>query len=344
MLSEKLKVNVTRRTAEILEKDAENFEFYKRDGRTLNKNALVTQLIVNYHERFRAQQEELHAYLKKTIGSAAHIAKDALETLCRTIAAHGRKQAAAPLAEKFACAVSVKPTRVSAPVIDYIERYLLEGGTLSEYFRNMFSSYAALPQDEREKIVFRPQYEALEEAVRQKRMVFLTTHASERGVEVSPFRITTSREELHCYLLAGQGGACIPLRLSRILSVTMLAQEAAFSQDQLDTFARMLAYGPQFQYAKREEEVLVQFTARGMDMFSKMYVHRPVPVRVENNSYFFACSHQQLFQYLVRFGKDAYVVRPASLRERIRTFHRQAEERYRSAEKHYSAIRKTDKP
>ena len=339
LMTEKLKINVTKRTADILEKDAESFEFFKADGRTLNKNALLTQLIVNYYERFRTQEEELFSYLMGAVGKETHLKKGELETMCRTIASHVRKREAAPLKERFDCTVSVKPTRASEPVLDYIEAYLLGGSSLSEYFRNLFSSYAALPQDEREKIVFRPQYEALERAIAAKKKVFLSTQRTrEKGYELSPYRIAASKEELHCYLLAARGNECVPIRLSRILSVTPLAKDAEFSPEQLSLFARMLAFGPQFRYGKREEEAVVQFTAHGMEMYRALYVHRPVPVSVENNTFTFACSHQQLMQYLVRFGRDAFVVRPASLRERIRTFYALAGKKYASAGRHYDAI------
>lgn len=340
IMTEKLKINVTKRTADILEKDAESFEFFKADGRTLNKNALLTQLIVNYYERFRVQEEELSSYLTGAIGKETDLKKGELEALCRTIASHVRKREAAPLKERFDHTVSVKPTRASEPVLDYIEAYLLGGNTLSEYFRNLFSSYAALPQDEREKIVFRPQYEALERAIAAKKKVFLTTQRTrEKGYELSPYRIAASKEELHCYLLAARGNECVPIRLSRIVSVTPLAEDAVFSPEHLSMFARMLAFGPQFRYGKREEEAVVQFTAHGMEMYRALYVHRPVPVSVENNTFTFACSHQQLMQYLVRFGRDAFVVRPASLRERIRTFYALAGKKYASANRHYAALR-----
>ena len=169
--------------------------------------------------------------------------------------------------------------------------------------------------------------------------MFLTTRRTRgKGYELSPYRIAASKEELHCYLLAARGNECVPIRLSRILSVTPLAEDAEFSPEQLSLFAKMLSFGPQFRYGKREEEAVVQFTAHGMEMYRALYVHRPVPVSVENNTFTFACSHQQLMQYLVRFGRDAFVVRPASLRERIRTFYALAGKKYASAGRRCDAI------
>ena len=55
---------------------------------------------------------------------------------------------------------------------------------------------------------------------------------------------------------------------------------------------------------------------------------------IDNNLYYFECSHMQLFQDFVRFGKDAFVIRPEQLRGRIKRF-------YIGGVKSYG---KTDKP
>ena len=65
---EKLKIYVTRYIADIIEKDAEAFEFFKRDGITLNKNALLSQLIVNYHNKFSAEQDALLRSEERRVG------------------------------------------------------------------------------------------------------------------------------------------------------------------------------------------------------------------------------------------------------------------------------------
>ncbi len=341
-MTEKIKINVTKETADILIKDAESFEFYKKDGRTLNKNALYTRIIVNYHDSYRAKEAELFEYLKKKLSKSKASGQDA-EALCYEIAAHINKLNAARSREKFDCALSVKPTKESEPVIAYTEEYLLKGATLSEYFRNMFSSYASLPQDEREKIVFMPQYDAIMQAVGQKKKIFVTTTSlsGNKKHELSPFALTDSKEELHVYLLSCNNGVCLPMRLSRIESVAVLSENAVFTDEQKATFAKMLAYGPQFRYGKNEGEVRIQLSHRGTELFKKMYVHRPVPVRIVNNDYYFECSHNQIIQYFVRFGKEAYVVYPQSVRDSVRNFYADAIDRYDAGTRHFSKI-KTD--
>jgi len=325
---EKIKIYVTERIASILEKDAEGFEFFKKDGRTINKNALITCLIVNYYQNFIERQAELTTFLKEKISSTASVGEKELNELCFDICEKLDERSAAPNGEKFDRLVSVKPTRESEPIIDYIERYCLCGRTLSEYFRSMFSSYAALPQDKRELIVFKRQYEGILKAVKDKKKVFITTRwGRDKKIECSPYGVASSKEELHCYVLVADK-SCKPIRLSRITSVTELAADAEFTQKQTELFEKMKTYGPQFIYGQNDGETLVELTSKGIEKFKKIYVHRPVPVKVENNYYYFDCSRSQIIQYFVRLGEDAKIIYPQSARDEVYNFHRRALDRY----------------
>ncbi len=325
---EKLKIYVTERIANILEKDAEGFEFFKKDGRTVNKNALMTNLVVNYYKNFTQQQTELLTFLKNKISSSVSMGEKTLDGLCFDLCEKLNERSAAPNGEKFDKLVSLKPTKESEPIIEYIERYCLMGRTLSEYFRSMFAAYAALPQDKRELIIFKQQYDAIIKAIKEKKRVFITTRWSvDRRIDCAPYDIASSKEELHCYVLTA-AKSCNPIRLSRIVSVTQLGADAEFTQRQTELFEKMKTYGPQFNYGQNDGEVLVELTAKGIEKFKRIYVHRPIPTKVENNYYYFNCSHTQIVQYFVRLGADARIIYPQSVRDKVYDFHRRALDRY----------------
>lgn len=324
---EKLKIYVTRYIADIIEKDAEAFEFFKRDGITLNKNALLSQLIVNYHNKFSAEQDALLGFLKERISNA--VGDNAkLDGVCFDICERINKRNAAPNDEKFDVLLHIKPTKQSEPVLEYIERYSLAGRTLSEYFRSMLASYAAMPQNKREEIIFKPQYDAVLRAIKEKKKVFITLNNGRgSGMEAAPYAIAGSKEELHLYVLAAEK-TCAPIRLSRVASVKQLNADAVFDGQQLFLFDKMLKYGPQFIYRPFESEAMVELTDRGVEKYKKIYVHRPVPVKIVKNYYYFECSHTQLLQYFTRFGNDAKIIYPQSLRRDVCAFHRRALEQY----------------
>ena len=325
---EKIKIYVTERIAKILEKDAEGFEFFKKDGRRVNKNALLTKLIVNYHNSFTEQQNELLSFFKSKINSTADIKERELNDLCFDLCEKINEKNAAPSGEKFDNLVSLKPTKESEPVIEFIERYSLMGRTISEYFRSMLASYAALPQDKRELIIFKDKYDAITKAIREKKRIFVTTKWDiNKKIECAPYDVAHSKEELHCYILVATKG-CSTMRLSRIVSVTQLTAKAEFTQGQIELFEKMKEFGPQFIYKPSDKEVLVELTAKGIDKFKKIYVHRPVPIKIENNHYYFNCANTQIVQYFVRFGGDAKIIYPQSVRDEVYNFHRWALDRY----------------
>lgn len=326
---EKIKINVTAHTATIIDKDIESFEFYKTDGRSFNKNSFITKLIVNYHNTFKEKELAMFEQLKKTISSAVTTSESTVNTLTYDIISQFYKSKISPNKEKLNHSISIKPTKETAPIIEYIEQYMLSGSTLSEYFRKMFYSYASLPQDEREKIIFKPQYTALKEAIKSKRSVYITfNNAESRNCEVMPYAITCAKEELHCYLI---GSARLPMtfRLSRITTVTLLNTSKDFSPYELKVFAKMLTYGAQFNYFDDDfEPVKVELTERGEKLYKKILIHRPVATKVEGNIYHFECSHFQIVHYFVRFGKEALVLSPDSVINSIIRFHREATRRY----------------
>lgn len=323
MIYDKIKIYVTARISQILEKDADAFEFFKKDGRTPNKNAMLTRLVVNYFDEFREKQNATYNYLKKTIGAQARISESALKSLCYQLSEELNKQTAAPDKEKFDKLVSLKPTKETQAIVDYIEEYELEGCSLSEYFRNMFASYAALPQDKREEILFKKQKETIDQAIREGKKLFLTVdHLKKNSMEVSPYALTVTKDEIHAYLLAHDGKTCLPLRLSRILSATILPKTASFEEVDIAVFEKMLKYGPQFICRPYEEEIKVELTEKGIQRFKKFYVHRPNPTTVEGNVYTFHCAQSQVVAYFERFGSEAYILSPLRAQKEVRGFFR----------------------
>lgn len=325
-MNEKIKIYVTARIAEVLERDAEAFEFFKADGRTVNKNALLTKIILNYHKEFDERQRTLLEYLRSKISASVSVSEPKLEALCSELSGKLGERAASD-GGKFDKLISFKPTRETESLIAYIDRYLLNGRSLSEYFRNLFCSYAEMSQDKREEVVFKPQYEAVIKSIEEGKRVFITMK-SKRVIETGVYAVARSKEEMHCYVLTATPKSCAPVRLSRILSVAQIAQNATFSEEQIKIFNKMITYGPQFFYTADEEPVEVLLSDNGMSMFRQFYVHRPIPKKIEGNIMTFECSHDQILQYFRRFGRQAKILSPESVKNRMFHFHRSAANSY----------------
>lgn len=320
---DKIKVYVPKRVAEILQKDVENFEFFKKDEITPNKNAFITVLIVNYLAEFRQRQENLRESVESVLRENTTMHEAKVQDLSAVIMSKFNKEIASEADNnKFDSLVSFKPTKETQPLIDYIDEYLLSDCSLSEYFRNMFVSYTALPQDMREKIIFKTQYELITDAIKNRKKVFITIRSGKmEKMEISPYLLSRAKEEMHVYLLYAKFGKCASIKLSRVQSVTILGGEAHFDELQKQLFDKMQKYGVQFFYNFDEKEVKVRLTKKGQKLYRKIYVHRPIPDEVDGDVYTFRCSYTQILQYFARFGGEVEFISPQEINQIMYNFH-----------------------
>ncbi len=232
------------------------------------------------------------------------------------------KEMASNTEGKFDSIVSFKPTKETFKIIDYIDEYLLVNLSLSEYFRNMFVAYTELPQDMRAEIVFKEQFDTLNEAIKKGKRVFVNIKDKKQTrMEMEPYIFSRSKEEMHVYLLYKNLNSCRSIKLYKIQSVAILEKDATFTDEDIKIFSKMLAYGPQFFYQPNEQDVVVRLTKRGQQLFHKIYVHRPIPASIENDIFTFKCSYIQVVQYFTRFGGEVEIISPNEVKQMIYNFH-----------------------
>ncbi len=336
-MEEKIKIYIPESVNNILLKDMERFEFYKKDD-SLNKNEFYNTLIVNYYEQFEESQSKLFSHIRDAIKEKTEISHNEINEIAAEILQYVDVRTYQLDKEKYDVAIAMKPTKKSMDDIGYIQDYLLRDSTLSNYFRNMFASYALLPQDKRETIIFKQNFELVKEAIEKGRKIYFTTINSKNPHIVSPYAIANSKEELFNYLLCQFNDLPYSFRMSRIRQIKIL-NESVERNDEISTILdRMDKYGPQFSYEpkKADQPIIVRLSERGQKQFKAMYLHRPQPYKIENDVYYFDCSRAQAFQYFSRLGSNAMVLEPAELVEDLHRFYSYAERKYRKTEKRES--------
>ena len=333
-MEEKLKIYIPDSVNSILLKDMERFEFYKKDG-SLNKNEFYNTLIVNYYEQYEENQSAIFAHVKEAVKERSSLSESSISEIAADILQYVDVRTYQLDKEKYDVAIAMKPTKKSLDDIEYIQNYLLGNSTLSNYFRNMFASYALLPQDKRETIIFKPTFELVKEAIEKQRKIYYTTINSKNPHVVSPYAISNSKEELFNYLLCQFIDIPYSFRMSRIRQVKILNESAELAEENIVFLDRMNRYGPQFSYETRMPQVpiVVRLTEKGQKQFKAMYLHRPQPCKIEDDVYYFDCSRAQAFQYFSRLGSNAMVLQPAELIEDLHRFYSYAERKYRKIDK-----------
>lgn len=321
-MEEKIKIHLHPNVYETLMKDCEAFEFFKGTTLELNKNAFLTALINHFYLKYQEKEDQLFSLLKKHFPD---LKEDEIYAVVQDLNRYENDREK----DNFSSVISLKPTKASKGTLSYIENYFLGHVSMSEFFRNLFSFYATFPQDEREKIIFRDTYDILMKAIKKQKCVFIVTKKKENcQQEIMPYALCSSKEEMHCYLIAKQNSEIKAFRLSRIVSVTPLMKSCSFQDDEIELSKKMMTYGPQFLYQNHEEPVIIRLTEKGERIYKHHYIHRPPYVYKEKNFYTFYCSHDQILNYFKRFGKEAYIITPKYLQSEIYKFYKSATEFY----------------
>ncbi len=291
-----------------LEADARYFEILKEDkSNKINMNKFLNILVKGYYERF--------SNVDKYLMDANHFDKE-------------------KKSKEKGSRIIIRPSIDNRSLFYQIESHSGNMG-ISGYFSMLFKSYFELAMYKREQIIFSDNYENLKKYSDQKTRSRIKFGIKNSNVihEVIPYKIVTSKEEMYNYLLCAEivNGKQVetPFRLTHITSVNSAPGDTVIDADVELHLKKMEKYGPQYSI-EEDVKTCIRLTDQGVDAYSKIYFGRPerIPdkdeIKEDGTYYYFDCSTNQLFLYFRRFGCEAEIISPESLRERMISFHRNA--------------------
>ena len=151
-MTEKYNIYLSEDTKTRLANDAELFEFTRDDG-TVNLNGFLKELIINYFEQYRNDNDELLSNLLNEFTSVKALkSKDAsnlAEKIIRTYINNKEPQTGK------SAVITLTVSGESYEIIKIIENNLLKENSLSGYMKDMFLSYLSIPRNKREEIIFK---------------------------------------------------------------------------------------------------------------------------------------------------------------------------------------------
>lgn len=335
---EKINVYVPENIGSMLESDASMFEVYKKDGRTINKNRFLGMLITGYYSDYVTEARSAYDRIVSAIGIEKLSIKEK-EQIADSVLKKVILPDVPSRKGKNPARLSLKPTKDTDTLIEQIMLDLGGEDYISQYFCRMFMSYCEKPFSKREQIIFKKNFEILQEACGAERSIAFKTIWNTKNIhKVIPYKIVTGPEEMFNYLLCAEVNPSTgeqeakTYRLNRIDRINYgrnMKSIDAMIRRHLDM---MLQFGPQYMI-NDEEESCVRLTDSGARNFSRIYYGRPIVDRVEDRDdghyYFFKGSKDQVFFYFRRFGyEDAEIISPKLLREKMVEFHSKACDMY----------------
>lgn len=186
--------------------------------------------------------------------------------------------------------------------------------TSSAYFRNLITRYLMLPEYKRECIIYLDIVEQIQTAIKNKNLV--TLELDKRIFQFAPYKIATTKEELYSYLIGYDRAKVEAIHISKIKNIMIENKTIHFTEEQEKILELNIEKGVQFAENTLCHAV-IEFTNRGMKLFSQRYLHRPIPSEINGNRYTFYCSFTQLLFYFISFGGGIKVIEPKSLGNKI---------------------------
>ena len=326
-MTEKYKIYLSEDTKTRLINDAELFEFTRNDG-TVNLNGFLKELIVNYFDQYRRDNDELlNSVINELTSVKSMKSKDASELADKIIKTYiTNKETGSGKSTVITLTVSGE----SYNIIRIIENNLLKDNSMSGYIKDMFLSYLSIPRNKREEIIFRQTYETIYRAIAESKVLtFTSTYNKSKGtVHVEPYLIATSKEEQFSYLLCrGHNyNNDHTFRISRMRNVFITADTFERNKAVLERLTEIGMRHPHS--AAPEVHATIKMTLRGKQMYRMIVKNRPAVTEIDGDKYIFDWPEMQLEDYFRRFGKDAVVLRPRRLKQKLQKYYSEAIEAY----------------
>ncbi len=313
----KYKVMLSYYTYSTILNDIDAFRFYKANGDT-NKNKFINRLISNYYETINTNINKLEdnlLLLLKDIKNKEELVNDILKIKERNEESDYKK-------EYELTFISTKESKDALVDIEYSNySYIF---TISGYLRKLFNDYAKLNQDERERIIFKNEIELINSAIKNNKKIFfkIISNNIEEKHEVSPLGIFNSKDRQFAYLIYYTSTSynvinlykLVDLRISRSFKDELTPSLKDQINNDLDKNDPQFINSPII-------KCKIKLTNKGKKMFTKIFINRPKPIKIEDDIYYFECSINQLFQYFSRFGSDALVLDNEKLSNRLFNFY-----------------------
>jgi hypothetical protein len=324
-MTEKYKIYLSEDTKTRLANDAELFEF-TRDNGTVNLNGFLKELIVNYFEQYRSDNDELLGNLVNELSSVKALrSKEASDLANRIINTYINNKE--PQTGK-STVITLTAGGMSYEIIRIIENNLLKDNSLSGYMKDMFLSYLSIPRSKREEIIFKDTYEAINRAINENRLLSFNSRGFERKTVVEPYMIATSKEEQFSYLLCHdqRQKKNRSFRISRLTNVFITSNTFVRDKSIENELTRKALRNPNSM--SKDTHAVISMTERGKEMYKMIVKNRPYVTYIDGDLYHFDWPEQQLEDYFRRFGQDAVVVSPDSLKSKLRGYYKRALEAY----------------
>ena len=207
----------------------------------------------------------------------------------------------------------------------------------SDYFKAVIEEFCRRPYYEREQFYYAQHFRSIENAVNNKHAVEIKIKSG-ASFRVRVFKIDTDPQSLYHYVVGYSVPADKPdltpwkqsFRISRIEKIKEIKSASGFIKeaDQKNLTDTIHEKGIQF-IGSDINEIIVRLTDNGIKKYKQQVHLRPTVSKIINeHDFMFRTTETQIEYYFLKFGPDAEVIRPESLRNKFKETYLSAYNKY----------------
>ncbi len=333
--------------------DCEFFHIEKNKKGEPIKNKFITRLILATNQSFIDQYEQRSNIMKQALEATLkdkEIDEDTVQKIAKKYTEQSLK-----IEEKKRKGMKGQSQPLSYKPVDETERFLnsdfLKNTGLSRgsYLKNMLMDYFSEPMAVRETILYKDIYDQLNNFCHKQTPITIYTK-NDKPHKIIPYKMVQGHNGMYTYLLCGEIANTLLSHKQNVHKVMEARCYHLFLIDQVDKdhkrrneklneqvieqLKTMIKKGPEHAI-NSSNSAKIRMTKVGKSLFTKIYNDRPIPDKQpvkEGKHYIYTftdCSSDQLFFYFRRFGPEAEVLEPESLRNRLIEFHKKCLDVYK---------------
>jgi predicted DNA-binding transcriptional regulator YafY len=214
---------------------------------------------------------------------------------------------------------------------------------IGRYLKAVFEEYARLSYYKREQLFFQNTINIAKAAIKSRKRLKITIIASsgrQDKYDVRPHSVITDRQSLYNYLTGFSSrivkdGENISkpkpasFRISRIKEIKVQSKSGKITEIQkAEIVNQLIKKGPSFLVGD-VESIKIKLTDAGKQFYRRQFFLRPPYDEIlADDIYVFHCSEGQIRSYFIKFGKNAQIIEPLSLKEYFLDFYSEACQTY----------------
>lgn len=194
---------------------------------------------------------------------------------------------------------------------------------LGHYLKCIIEEYSALPYIEREQIFFKESYDKVKQAINEKLLLYVTA-SNNMHFCVYPFSLETDAMSTRLYLTSlskekdSENNQKYPAsyRIPNLINIKVLKQSGKLTKEEISKLKKAISNRKVQFLLGDEKEIHVRLTKAGIEKYNSQVYMRPafIKEKTNGNEYFFYCTERQAENYFFKFGEDAEIISPESLR------------------------------